>query len=135
MAASGKLSEDLMKGIAPLIFETLGVIKEETPVDTGRLRNSIEAEQTDEGWIIGTNLDYAVPVEIGSPPHIIVPKTKKALRFEVDRKMRLAKGKSPKQANIVFAKKVEHPGTKAHHMFLKGVNYFTRKLPEHLKKI
>lgn len=45
-----------------------------------------------------------------TPPHIIRPKNKKALRFEVGRKARLegnGKGK-----NIVFAKEVKHPGTR-----------------------
>ena len=43
-----------------------------------------------------------------TPPHIIKPKNKQALRFEVGKIDRL-KGKGK---NIVFAKEVKHPGTR-----------------------
>jgi len=45
-----------------------------------------------------------------TPPHIIKPKNKKALKFEVGRIERLS-GKGGKK-NIVFAKEVRHPGTR-----------------------
>lgn len=37
-----------------------------TPVDTGRLRNSITHEVDDEAAYIGTNVEYAPYVELGS---------------------------------------------------------------------
>jgi len=45
-----------------------------------------------------------------TPPHIIKPKNKKALKFEVGRIERLS-GKGGKK-KIVFAKEVRHPGTR-----------------------
>jgi len=45
-----------------------------------------------------------------TPPHIIKPKSKKALRFEVGRIERLSGKKKGK--TIVFAKEVKHPGTR-----------------------
>lgn len=68
------------------------------PVDTGRLRSSIKVKTTNEGLLIWM-VDYGKFIEFGTPPHIIKPTTKKALKF-----------KSGK--NIVFAKKVRHPGTR-----------------------
>ena len=68
------------------------------PVDTGRLKNSIKVTATDEGLIIGM-VEYGRWVEFGCPPHIITPKTKKALKFKIDKK-------------IIFAKKVMHPGNR-----------------------
>ena len=50
-------------------------------------------------------VDYGKYVEFGSPPHIIKPKNKKALKFKV--------GKATKKGkDIVFAKEVKHPGTR-----------------------
>ena len=42
--------------------------KENCPVDTGRLRNSIthEVEMGDKSAIIGTNVEYAAIVELGT---------------------------------------------------------------------
>jgi len=101
------------------------------PVDTGRLRNSIKVQVYDKGIVI-TMVDYGKFVEFGSPPHIITPKNKKALKFEVGKKERLSGNKKGK--TIVFAKKVKHPGTrpnpfirntiqtKLQNMILKAIN-------------
>lgn len=43
-----------------------GYAKEETPVDTGRLRNSIAHAVKDNAAYIGTNVEYAPYVEFGS---------------------------------------------------------------------
>ena len=40
--------------------------KRETPVDTGRLRNSISHATDDEAAYIGTNVEYAPYVELGA---------------------------------------------------------------------
>lgn len=75
------------------------LLKQKTPVDTGRLRSSVShAVDTDAmGVRIGSNVKYA-PFVIGdTPPFIIRPKVAKALRFEVD-------------GQVVFAKRVKHPG-------------------------
>ncbi len=68
------------------------------PVDTGRLRNSIRVEARGNVLII-TIVDYAFYVEFGTPPHLIKPKDKKALKFKVG-------------GGEVFAKVVRHPGTR-----------------------
>ena len=101
------------------------------PVDTGRLKNSIKVQVYEKGIVI-TMVDYGKFVEFGSPPHIITPKNKKALKFEVGKKERLSGNKKGK--TIVFAKKVKHPGTrpnpfirntiqnKLQNMILKAIN-------------
>ena len=40
--------------------------KDITPVDTGRLRNSIAHAETDDAVYIGTNVEYAPYVELGT---------------------------------------------------------------------
>lgn len=110
-----EIAEDLMDKITQLIFKTHAEIVKNTPVDTGRLRQSIVVEKQDDGYVIGTNVPYAEMVELGVAPHTITPKTKSALKFKVG-------GKD------VFAKKVNHPGFEGRQMFLKGVNYFESQI-------
>lgn len=43
-----------------------GYAKEETPVDTGRLINSIAHVEDEDATYIGTNVEYAKYVEFGS---------------------------------------------------------------------
>ena len=43
-----------------------GYAKKDTPVDTGRLRNSIAHAVEDDAAFIGTNVEYAVFVEAGT---------------------------------------------------------------------
>jgi len=87
--------EKFKKGIAnDLVNELVRVC----PVDNGFLRNSIHYKvEGDTIWI--KMADYALYVEFGTPPHIIKPKTAKALHWK-------AGGKD------VFASIVHHPGTR-----------------------
>lgn len=52
------------------------------PDDTGRLSHSIDHEVSGHTLRVGTNVDYALYVELGTKPHVIRPKTKKALYWE-----------------------------------------------------
>lgn len=75
------------------------------PVDTGRLRASIRG-RANRTWTlrpqftVSTNVDYAPMVHDGTRPHTIRPRTKQALKFTVG-------------GQVVFAKVVHHPGTRA----------------------
>ena len=74
------------------------------PVDTGRLRNSITIRRTfslrGPSAVVGTDLYYAPYVEEGTRPHTIRPRTKTVLRFKMGNR-------------IVYAREVNHPGTRA----------------------
>lgn len=75
------------------------------PVDTGRLRASIRVERRStfglrQRWTVGSDVEYAPMVNDGTKPHIIRPRTKKALKFKMGGK-------------TVYAKVVHHPGTRA----------------------
>lgn len=74
------------------------------PVDTGRLRSSIVTRSEDHGRTytvtIGTNVNYADAVENGTGPHRIYPRRAQALRFVIG-------------GRVVFARYVDHPGTRA----------------------
>lgn len=88
-------------GSAALVAEAMGALRDAVPkmaldlvakaqvgapVDTGALRNSIHLQGIqDDGMsviaTVSTGVEYAIPVHEGSAPHIIVPRTKKALSF------------------------------------------------------
>jgi hypothetical protein len=75
------------------------------PVRTGRLRSSIRAEPPRifslRGSVtVGSDLEYAALVNDGTRPHVIRPRNAKVLRFTVG-------------GQVVFARVVNHPGTKA----------------------
>ena len=67
-------SEDIIEKIARArerSLEKIGLVaegyaKKLCPVDTGRLRNSITHEVDDRDVFIGTNVEYAPPVEYGT---------------------------------------------------------------------
>lgn len=86
--------------------------KQLAPVQTGRLRSSIHAEPkfTFRGPTVRVSADvnYATFVENGTAPHLIRPRTAKALKFKIG-------------GRTVYAKVVHHPGTKAVHFMAKAV--------------
>lgn len=75
-----------------------GELIKTVPVDKGLLKNSISVSINGNKINISM-LDYWKHVEYGTPPHIIRPVNKKALKFSVG-------------GNDVFAKEVHHPGTR-----------------------
>ena len=55
------------RGLEAIGLTAEGYAKKDTPVDTGRLRNSISHATDDEAAYIGTNVEYGPYVELGSP--------------------------------------------------------------------
>jgi HK97 gp10 family phage protein len=97
------------------------------PKDTNRLAESYHMEKLGEGkYSVGTDVEYAKPVEFGSEPHIIAPDTAEALKFTVD-------------GETVYTSKVNHPGTRAQPYLRPAVrehsNYLTRQLQRELDKL
>ena len=56
----------LQRGLEAIGLVAEGYAKEDTPVDTGRLRNSITHTKDDKAAYIGTNVEYAPYVENGT---------------------------------------------------------------------
>ena len=54
------------RGLEAIGLTAEGHAKKETPVDTGRLRNSISHATDDEAAYIGTNVEYSPYVELGA---------------------------------------------------------------------
>ena len=63
------------RGLEAIGLVAEGHAKKITPVDTGRLRNSISHATDDEAAYIGTNVEYAPYVELGArgrkPVHML----------------------------------------------------------------
>ena len=60
------LEKAKQRGLEAIGLTAEGHAKKETPVDTGRLRNSISHSTDGEAEYIGTNVEYAPYVELGA---------------------------------------------------------------------
>lgn len=84
----------------------LNAVTVNTPVDTGRLRAGNQMRIRVNGLRVRgevfNNTKYALAVEQGTEPHIIRPKKKKALAFQMG-------------GRTVIVKSVRHPGTVGSH--------------------
>lgn len=107
---------DLMRKLAVLAIREQKLL---VPRKTGNLGRSITI-----GAVSATRsetiarADYAVYVEHGTRPHTIVPKRRKALRWAAGN-ARLS-GAPRAGGNVRFAKRVQHPGTRAQPFMLPG---------------
>lgn len=94
-----------------------------TPVKTGVLRGSVKANRSGAlGWKISSSMPYVVPVEAGSRPHVIRPRSGKFLRF-------------PGGSGMVYARQVSHPGTRARRMFALSVPRIQAQLQQIVARI
>ena len=60
------MDKAIERGLEAIGLTAEGHAKKETPVDTGRLRNSISHAVEDKSAYIGTNVEYAPYVELGA---------------------------------------------------------------------
>jgi phage gpG-like protein len=60
------MEKAIKRGLEAIGLTAEGHAKKNTPVDTGRLRNSIAHTVEDKAAYIGTNVEYAPYVELGS---------------------------------------------------------------------
>lgn len=99
----------------------LGEIKRETPFRTRNLsRNNDIASISDSEIRYVNRAAYAAPVHEGSKPHDIRPRRRKALRFAPGAGATLT-GRPRRGAQVVFAKRVRHPGNKPNPFMLRGL--------------
>ena len=59
------LEKAIDRGLEAIGLTAEGYTKKETPVDTGRLRNSMSHAVQDKAAYIGTNVEYAPYIELG----------------------------------------------------------------------
>lgn len=105
-----EIETGLEKAIAEVSEKAVDIMKQEVPVDTGNLRDSVNAVKTGKlSYEIGhdpakttkDDYDYARGVYFGTRAHLITPrKPGGVLVFDVGGK-------------TIFTKRANHPGTKA----------------------
>jgi hypothetical protein len=102
--------------------------KIEVPRKTGNLGRSIHigsVTATQAETIASAN--YALFVHEGTRPHTIVPRSARALRWAPGGGSTLG-GRPRSGANVRFAKRVQHPGTRANPFMLRGAQKALSKL-------
>lgn len=126
--------------VAEAAFIVEAKAKALAPVDRGRLRASITSEIAPLEAQVYTNVMYAPMVELGTKPHVILPKNKKALAFQLGGKLgrgtrrRGRTGMIGGGAKIVVAK-VNHPGTRPHPFMLPAAEALVRQAPRLLQRL
>jgi hypothetical protein len=79
-----------------------------SPVRTGNLRRTIHLDSASATEAVTVaSAKYASAVEFGTGPHIIRPKRRKVLRFKTG-------------GSVIFARFVNHPGTRAQPFMVPG---------------
>ncbi|MEU1309505.1 HK97 gp10 family phage protein [Streptomyces cinnamoneus] len=98
-SARGHLDAAVSEWLGDLGNRILTDARRLAPVDTSRLRDSLRAEVSGKVLRVGSlDCNYALYVEMGTGPHVITPRNKKALYW-------------PGARHPVA--KVNHPGTPA----------------------
>lgn len=101
--------------------------KRRVPVDSRELQRDIDWHKVaDNHYLVGTDKEYAPPVEFGSRPHIITADSADVLTFTVN-------------GQTVYTESVSHPGTEAQPFLrpaLEGQrDNFRRRLKERTKNV
>ena len=95
-------------------LETIAEAKRLVPRKTGHLGRSILAGRvSDDEAVVEARTSYAAAVEFGSRPHVIRPKKARILAWPAAEGDNRLSGRARKGAAMVFARKVNHPGSKA----------------------
>jgi hypothetical protein len=106
---------DLSDLLRTLQLETIAGAKARVPRKTGHLGRSIlPGPVSDTQAVIEVRTPYAAAVEFGSKPHVIRPKRASVLAWPSSESGRRLSGRARTNAgDMTFARKVNHPGTKA----------------------
>ena len=99
------------------------------PRKTGHLQRSIRpGKLTDDHAVVEARTPYAAAVEFGTKPHIIRPKSKRALAWPASSAGRRLSGRRrTNSGRLVFASIVHHPGSKAKPYLIPAAKAAVRK--------
>lgn len=103
--------EEVLRFLNGVTAHLTAEVVDRTPTTFGDLRRSIHGsiEQTPLGWvgIVGTPLDYAPPVELGSKPHFVGAKGIDALTDWVKQKIPVGQAVSVKTGRPMKSKSAD----------------------------
>ena len=96
------LPQEFRQAMALTVTDIRRTAQERVPVKTNHLRQSITTAVSDSPLtgMVMVGAPYGRFIEYGTRPHVILPRRSNVLAFTVG-------------GSLVFAKKVNHPGTKA----------------------
>src|SRR5262245_66429903 len=107
---------DTSQLLRDLQVDTIAGAKRRVPRKTGFLgRSIVPGSVGDTLAIVYVNAPYAAAVELGSRPHVILPKRASVLAWPSSEGSRRLSGRARKgtqRGDMTFAAKVNHPGTK-----------------------
>ena len=117
-------------------LESIAEAKRLVPRKTGHLGRSIlPGSVSDSHADIQARTPYAAAVEFGVKPHVITPKRAKLLAWPAAEGGRRLSGRArTKSGPLIFARKVNHPGSKAQPYLIPGARNALGKLREALIK-
>jgi hypothetical protein len=108
--------------VKEVVGEGYYLVRQEAPVRTGEMRRSVQQRSSGLEGEVMVGAPYAVFVASGTQPHIIRPVRAQALRFEVG-------------GDVVFAKRVQHPGTQPNPFVERAARRLLRVIPEVFERI
>lgn len=146
---SEKKQAEIKKEVTRTTYAIEGEAKLNAPVDRGLLRNRITAtiKSNEITGRVEVKSNYGVFVHEGTKPHLIQPRNKKFLAWlpvvgmsiKSKRRLYMTSGgkvtQSKKKGMWVFAKLVNHPGTKANPFLRKAVDKENKTYINNLTKI
>jgi hypothetical protein len=98
-------------------------MRQQVPIRTGFLRESITTNLTPQGFTVYPSAPYAKAVEEGVGPHTIFPVRAKVLRFETE------------AGAIIFTKYVKHPGFPGRFFVRRTAEIVRERLAELMRQI
>jgi hypothetical protein len=108
--------------VKAVVGEGYNLVRQEVPVKKGDLRRSIRERSSGLEGKVTVEAPYAIFVASGTKPHIIRPMRAQALRFTVG-------------PEVVFAMRVQHPGTQPNPFVKRATDRLLRVIPEIFEKI
>jgi HK97 gp10 family phage protein len=121
-----KAPQEMVKDIQEAVRDAGTVIYaqevKEAPSATSNLRGSIQMDLHPMSAEIYPTAKYAPYVNFGTKPHVIEPKNGKVLAFKSGGK-------------LIFARKVNHPGTKANPFMERTVEKVTERVGQIFQKV
>lgn len=111
-----------MRAVAEFIrltaLDLLGAIKIRSPKDHGKLQGSWRSKkESNLAYMVYTAVKYALFLHKGTKPHVIRPKTKKALKV----------------SRYGIFKKVNHPGTKPNPFIKQSIDDTAKRVDEFIQ--
>jgi len=98
-------------------------MRQQSPIRTGFLRESITTYMTGDGFTVYPSAPYAQAVEKGMDPRTIFPVRAKVLRFETELGV------------VIFAKYVKHPGFTGRWFVRRTAEIVRERLAELMRQI